>query len=130
MLIIYANQRFVATTSIEFRWPGGRRDGARSQRRWRDCGVAPATARQGPPAVVVRSDLLRERSYATILATALRGGISVRIDLAPSPENGLRAASQVLVDWPELIRFTDMGQALGHLDMRPCGGLRSRWLSF
>ena len=66
---------------------------------------------------MVRSDLLRERSYATILATALRGGISVRIDLAPSPENGLRAASQVLVDWPQTIRFTDMGQALGHLDI-------------
>ena len=71
------------------------------------------------PAVVVRSDLLRELSYATILpiTTALRVGISVRIDLAPSPENGLRAASQVMVDWPQTIRFTDMGKALGHLDI-------------
>jgi len=40
----------------------------------------------------------------------------MRIDLAPSQENGLRAASQVMVDWPQTIRFADMGQAIGYLD--------------
>jgi mRNA interferase MazF len=71
------------------------------------------------PAVVVRSDLLSELSYVTVLpiTTDLRAGISVRIDLAPTQENGLRAASQVMVDWPQTIRFADMGQAIGHLDM-------------
>jgi len=71
------------------------------------------------PAVVVRSDLLRELSYATVLpiTTELRAGISMRIDLTPSPKNGLRAASQVMVDWPQTVRFADMGQAIGHLDM-------------
>jgi hypothetical protein len=41
----------------------------------------------------------------------------MRFDLAPNEENGLRAASQVMVDWPQTIRFGDMGQAIGHLDM-------------
>jgi len=71
------------------------------------------------PAVVVRSDLLRELTYATILpiTTALRIGFSMRIDLAPSPENGLRVASQVMVDWPQTVRFSDMGQAIGQVDV-------------
>lgn len=71
------------------------------------------------PAVVVRSDLLRELSYATVLpiTTELRVGISMRIDLAPSRENGLREASQVMVDWPQTVRFSDMGQAIGQVDM-------------
>jgi mRNA interferase MazF len=65
------------------------------------------------PAVVVRSDLLSELSYATVLPTPQRADVSMRIDLAPSQENGLRAASQVMVDWPQTIRFADMGQAIG-----------------
>jgi mRNA interferase MazF len=47
----------------------------------------------------------------------LRAGISLRIDLAPSQENGLRGASQVMVDWPQTIRFSDMGEAIGNLDV-------------
>jgi mRNA interferase MazF len=71
------------------------------------------------PAVVVRSDLLSELSYATVLpiTTDLRVGASMRIDLPPSEASGLRAASQVMVDWPQTIRFSDMGQAIGHLDV-------------
>ncbi len=71
------------------------------------------------PAVVVRSDLLSELSYATVLpiTTDLRAGFSLRIDLAPTEENGLRVASQVMVDWPQTVRFSDMGQAIGPLDV-------------
>ncbi len=70
------------------------------------------------PAVVVRSDLLAELSYATVLpiTSELRAGVSMRIDVEPRPENGLRAASQVMVDWPQTVRFSDMGQAIGSLD--------------
>jgi hypothetical protein len=55
-----------------------------------------------PAVVVVRSDLLSELSYPTVLPTDTdrRGGVSMRIDLVPGQENGLRAASQVMVDWP------------------------------
>jgi mRNA interferase MazF len=70
------------------------------------------------PAVVVRSDLLRALTHATVLpiTTDLRAGISMRINLAPSQENGLQAPSQVMVDWPQTVRFSDMGGAIGHLD--------------
>ena len=70
------------------------------------------------PAVVVRSNLLAALSYATVLpiTTDLRANASLRIDLAPSAENGLLAPSQVMVDWPQTVRFSDMGQAIGSLD--------------
>jgi mRNA interferase MazF len=69
--------------------------------------------------VVVRSDLLSELTYATVLpiTTTLRMGISMRIDVTPSPENGLRLPSQIMVDWPQTVRFSDMGQAIGRLDL-------------
>jgi mRNA interferase MazF len=69
--------------------------------------------------VVVRSDLLSEPTYATVLpiTTTLRMGISMRIDVTPSPENGLRLPSQIMVDWPQTVRFSDMGQAIGRLDL-------------
>jgi mRNA-degrading endonuclease toxin of MazEF toxin-antitoxin module len=70
-------------------------------------------------AVVIRSDLLSELSYATVLpiTTELRPGISMRVAIEPNHENGLRAASQVMVDWPQTVRLGDMGQAIGWLDM-------------
>jgi mRNA interferase MazF len=71
------------------------------------------------PAVVVRSDLLAGLSHATVLpiTTDLRADISMRIDVVPGQENGLRAASQVMVDWPQTIRFSDMGEVIGRLDV-------------
>ncbi len=77
------------------------------------------------PAVVVRSDLLSELSYATVLpiTTDMRAGFSLRIDLAPTQANGLRAASQVMVDWPQTVRFSDMGQAIGRLDVATMGAI-------
>ncbi len=70
------------------------------------------------PAVVVRSDLLSELSYATVLpiTSELRADISLRIDIAPTPENGLRVASQMMADWPQTVRLVDMGQVIGHVD--------------
>jgi mRNA interferase MazF len=70
------------------------------------------------PAVVVRSDLLSDLSCATVLpiTTELRTGISMRIDVQPGEANGLRAPSQVMVDWPQTIRLGDMVQAIGQLD--------------
>jgi mRNA-degrading endonuclease toxin of MazEF toxin-antitoxin module len=71
------------------------------------------------PAVVVRSDLLSELSYATVLpiTTELRDSESMRIDVDPGPQTGLRAASQVMVDWPQTIRLSAMGETIGHLDV-------------
>ncbi len=71
------------------------------------------------PAVIVRSDLLAELSYATVLpiTSELRSGVSLRIDIAPNEENGLRQPSQVMADWPQTVRFTDIGQVIGRLDV-------------
>ena len=70
------------------------------------------------PAIVVRSDLLSELSHATVLpiTTELRVAASMRIDLSPNQENGLRAASQIMVDWPQTVRFTEIGQVIGRVD--------------
>ncbi len=72
------------------------------------------------PAVVVRSDRLAELSYATILPimSDRRAGSSMRIDIEPTSENGLREPSQIMVDWPQSIRFSDMGEAIGRLDLQ------------
>jgi mRNA interferase MazF len=70
------------------------------------------------PAVVVRSDLLAGLAYATVLLTTSdpRPDLSMRIDLAPTPENGLRTPSQVMVDWPQTVRLSAMGEVIGRLD--------------
>jgi mRNA interferase MazF len=41
----------------------------------------------------------------------------MRIDIEPGQENGLRAPSQVMVDWPQTIRLSEMGQAIGRLNV-------------
>ncbi len=70
------------------------------------------------PAVVVRSDLMAELPYATVLpiTTELRMDISMRIDVASGKETGLRMASQVMVGWPQTVRLSDMGEVIGRLD--------------
>jgi mRNA interferase MazF len=70
------------------------------------------------PAVVMRSDLLADLAYATVLliTSDLRDDISMRIDIAPGPENGLQTASQVMVDWPQTVRLSAMGEVIGRLD--------------
>ena len=77
------------------------------------------------PAVVLRSDLLSELPYATVLpiTTEIRAGFSLRIDLVPSQENGLRAVSQVMTDWPQTVRFTDMGDVIGRIDVATLGAI-------
>ena len=72
------------------------------------------------PAVVVRSDLLAELSYATLLpiTSELRQDApDLRIDLAATAETGLRETSQVMVDWPQTVRLARMGEAIGTIDV-------------
>lgn len=70
------------------------------------------------PAVVIRADLLSELSYATVLpiTSELREGATLRVDVAPTAENGLQVASQVMTDWPQTVRFSDMGEVIGRLE--------------
>jgi mRNA interferase MazF len=70
------------------------------------------------PAVVVRSDLLAHLSHATVLliTSELIPGIDLRIDLTPNEANGLLLPSQVMVDWPQTVRLSDVGAVIGYLD--------------
>jgi hypothetical protein len=49
------------------------------------------------------------------IASELREGVSLRIDVAPESEDGLCAPFQVMVDWPQTVRLSDMGQVIGQL---------------
>ena len=71
------------------------------------------------PAVVVRSDLLSGLSYATVLpiTSEVRVDISLRVDITPTPENGLRMPSQVMTDWPQTVCFSEIGEVIGRLDL-------------
>jgi mRNA interferase MazF len=71
------------------------------------------------PAVVVRADLFADLSYATVvpITSDLYEGVALRINLEPTAENGLRVPSQVMVDWPITLRFSDMGEVIGRLDV-------------
>ncbi len=70
------------------------------------------------PGIVVRSDLLSALPYLTLLpiTTELREGIRFRMDIAPSEANGLREPSQVMVDWPQTGRVTQIGSVIGVID--------------
>lgn len=70
------------------------------------------------PGVVVRSDLLVDLSYATILplTTEHRSGTDFRVNVQPSEANGLREPSQIMVDWPQTVRAEIMGEVIGQIE--------------
>jgi hypothetical protein len=64
-------------------------------------------------------------SYATVLQITieLRTGISMRTEVIPGAEHGLRELSramvdwpQTVVDWPQTVCASDLGAAIGRLD--------------
>jgi mRNA interferase MazF len=75
------------------------------------------------PAFVVRSDLLSELTYATVLPiiTEVKPNVSLSTGLEPSQGHGLWQPSQVMVDWPQTVRCSDMGQSIGRLDSATMG---------
>lgn len=70
------------------------------------------------PAVVIQSDLFDAHPSVTILpiTSTLRATPLFRITLEPSPENGLRKRSQVMVDKPQSISRERIGAVVGRLD--------------
>jgi len=50
------------------------------------------------------------------ISTKVRAGFSMRIEVEPDPENALRVASPVPVDWPQMVRLSGIGLAVGDLD--------------
>ncbi|MCU0252892.1 MAG: type II toxin-antitoxin system PemK/MazF family toxin [Vicinamibacterales bacterium] len=70
------------------------------------------------PALVIQSDLVAEHPSVTILpvTSELRDTPLFRIGVSPSAENGLRKASQVMVDKAQSIPREKAGAVIGHLD--------------
>lgn len=69
------------------------------------------------PAVVVQSDLFDEHPSVTLLplTSELRDTPLFRITIEPSPENGLRQRSQIMVDKIHTVPRAKIGPSLGRL---------------
>lgn len=70
------------------------------------------------PALIVQSDLFSALPSVTILpiTSDLRDAPLYRLIIEATPENGLRKASQIMVDKPQTIPREKVGQLVGHLD--------------
>ncbi|MHB1375197.1 MAG: type II toxin-antitoxin system PemK/MazF family toxin [Thauera sp.] len=69
------------------------------------------------PAVVIQSDLFDEHPSVTLLplTSDLRDTPLFRITIEPSPENGLRQRSQIMVDKIHTVHRAKIGPSLGRL---------------
>ena len=72
------------------------------------------------PALVIQSDLFARHPSVTILpvTTELRPIETFRIAVNPSPKNGLRAPSQIMVDKAHTIPRDKAGVPFGELELR------------
>jgi mRNA interferase MazF len=71
------------------------------------------------PALVVQSDLFAELPSAVIcpLTTMLRNDADLfRLEVEPSPKNGLREVSQIAIDKITVVPVAKIGAAIGEAD--------------
>lgn len=70
------------------------------------------------PALVIQSDLFSEHPTITVLPVTsdIRDAPLVRLTVQPTPENGLRAASQIMVDKAHTVAREKASQKIGRLD--------------
>lgn len=70
------------------------------------------------PALVIQSDLFALHPSVTLLPVTgeLRNAPLFRLDILPSPANGLRKASQVMVDKAITVPREKVGAVIGRLD--------------
>lgn len=70
------------------------------------------------PALIVQSDLFEATGTVTLLLMSgtLIDAPLVRLTVQPSPENGLRKPSQVMVDKAMSVKRDRLGPPFGHLD--------------
>ncbi|MBS0551701.1 MAG: type II toxin-antitoxin system PemK/MazF family toxin [Proteobacteria bacterium] len=69
------------------------------------------------PAVVIQADLFDEHPSVTVLplTTELRDTPLFRIDVEPSPDNGLQKRSQIMIDKIHTVPRSKLGSMLGKL---------------
>lgn len=70
------------------------------------------------PALIIHSDLFDEHPSVTILpvTSELRDTPLFRIAVDPTPQNGLKMQSQIMVDKAQTIPRDKIGQTFGRLD--------------
>ena len=81
--------------------------------------AAPGDYGQPRPALVVQSDLFDELPSVVVcpLTTTLRDDADqFRLDVAPSPRNGLREPSQIAIDKITVMPAAKIGAAIGNAD--------------
>jgi mRNA interferase MazF len=73
------------------------------------------------PVVVVQTEAFPE-SHASVVVCQLTSDLvnapDIRVNIDPTPENGLRLTSQVMADKPVTIRRERIGRKIGRLDGR------------
>lgn len=70
------------------------------------------------PALIVQADMFSSLPSVTILpiTSDLRFTPIYRVTIEPTPENGLRKPSQIMIDKPQAIAREKVGQVVGHLE--------------
>lgn len=70
------------------------------------------------PALVIQSDQFGGTASVTVLLLSgtLVDAPLIRLDVAPSPDNGLRERSRVMVDKAMTVKRDKLGESFGRLD--------------
>ncbi len=70
------------------------------------------------PALVIQSDQFIETATVSVLLLTgtLVDAPLIRMDIAPAPDNGLRKASQIMIDKVMTVRRDKVGEPFGRLD--------------
>ena len=70
------------------------------------------------PALVIQADAFADHATVTVLlvSSALVEAPLLRVTIMPTPANGLREASQIMIDKAMTVMRTKIGEAFGRLD--------------
>lgn len=70
------------------------------------------------PALVIQSDRFPDTATVTVLliTSTLVDAPLIRLTVEPTPENGLRMTSQIMIDKVVTVRRDKLGEAFGQLD--------------
>lgn len=70
------------------------------------------------PALVVQSDHFSELPGVTVLpiTSTLLDAPLLRVEVEPSAQNGLAKRSQIMVDKPQTLHRSKVGEVIGHLE--------------
>ena len=83
--------------------------------------VAPGDFGKPRPAVIIQSDFLND-THASVMLCLLTSELVdaplFRIDMVPSPENGLQKPSQIMADKILTVRRKRIGERIGCLEKR------------